>query len=142
MTEDGETRGRPIARDPKAISTSPTDPPFVAPPPGSPAYYGFQVLDDVTIDGFTLGKITDFEAEECHDGDAFVIAPDNSRAGLVWEVAENRYFEQVLAPEANRWGVWAVSFQHPMRNREDARRNLQAILPDLRKKWMEWRSAK
>jgi len=142
MTKDGEIRGQPIAMDPKAISTSPTNPPFVAPPPESPAYYGFQVLNDVTIDGFTLGKIPDFEAEHCDYGDAFVIAPDDSRAGLVWEVVETRYFKQVLTPEPSRWGVWAVSFQHDMRNHEDAMRNLKAILPELREKWIEWCNAK
>ena len=33
----------------------------------------FVVLDDVNVDGFTLGKITDWEAESCETGDAFVI---------------------------------------------------------------------
>jgi hypothetical protein len=52
-------------------------------PPGRCAvYYGFVVLDDVDVDGFTLGKITDWEAEPCETGDAFVIAPDGSRAGF------------------------------------------------------------
>jgi hypothetical protein len=41
---------------------------------------GSFILDDVTAEGFTLGKITDFEAEPCDEGDAFVIAPDGSRA--------------------------------------------------------------
>ncbi len=141
MADDREMRGRPIALDPNATSTSRTDPPFVAPPPGSPVYYGFQILHDVVVDGFTLGKITDFEAEPCAYGDAFVIAPDGSRAGLVWEIHERRYFEQILAATLDRWGVWGVSFQHPMRNREDARVNLQAILPELVKKWNEWRRA-
>jgi hypothetical protein len=35
-------------------------------------YHGFVVLDDVVADGFTLGKITDFEAEACETGDAFI----------------------------------------------------------------------
>ena len=35
-------------------------------------YSGFVVRDDVTADGFTLGKITDFEAGPCETGDAFV----------------------------------------------------------------------
>ena len=142
MAEERETRGRPIAVDPDAISTSPADPPFVNPPPGSPLYYGFQILHDVTLEGFTFGKITDFEAEPCDCGDAFVVAPDNSRAGLVWEISENRYFEQVLAPTPDRWGVWGVSFQEPMNSREDARRNLRVILPELVEKWNEWRRAK
>ena len=59
-----------------------------------PRTTGFVVLDDVSVDGFTLGKITDFEVEPCMEGDAFVIAPDGSRAGLVWEVCDPPYFRE------------------------------------------------
>ena len=41
------------------------------------------------VDGFTLGTITDFEAEPSHFGDAFVVAPDGGRGGLIWEVRRN-----------------------------------------------------
>jgi hypothetical protein len=54
--------GRPLAVDNKAKRVSPTQPAFVARPEGAPVYHGFVVLDDVTVDGFTLGKITDWEA--------------------------------------------------------------------------------
>ena len=60
--------GRPLAVDPDAQSASPTEPAFVARRVGAPAYHGFVVLDDVTSGGFTLGKITDFEAEPCDEG--------------------------------------------------------------------------
>ncbi len=59
-------------------------------------------LDDVVVEGFTFGKITDFDAEPCDMGDAFVIAPDGSRAGLVWEVGEKSYFRQVRPFESER----------------------------------------
>jgi hypothetical protein len=136
--ESQDPRGQPIALDPDALSASPTEPAFIARPTGAPVYHGFQVLDDVKFDGFTLGKITDFEVERCDYGDAFVIAPDNTRAGLVWEVQEPPYFEEVLPPDLNRWGVWAVSFQYPMTSRENARRNLGAVVPKLKEKWEEW----
>ena len=132
-------RGRPLALDPAAVSSSPDEPALIAPPKGSPAYYGFQTLTDVSVDGFTLGKIMDFEAEYCDYGDAFVIAPDNSRAGLVWECNDTSAFEEVIAPEPERWGVWAVSFPHPMNGRENARRNLESVLPMLKKVWESWR---
>jgi hypothetical protein len=45
--------------------------------------HSFPILDDVEVDGFTFGVITDFEAEPASDGDAFVVAPGGSRAGLV-----------------------------------------------------------
>jgi hypothetical protein len=131
--------GLPLALDPKATSALPTEPAFIAPPAGAPAYYGFAVLDDVSIDGFVFGKITDFEAEPSDYGDAFVVAPDDSRAGLVWEISDSRYFTEVCPIEDRRWGVWAVSFQLPMSDRENARRNLESILPMLKQKWDEWR---
>ena len=132
--------GRPLAVDNKAGSASPTEPAFVARPVGAPVYHGFVVLDDVTVDGFTLGKLTDWEAEPCEAGDAFVIAPDGSRAGLVWEVCDPPYFREVMPMEAARWGVWGVGFLPPMANRENARKNLESILPQLKSRWAEWNS--
>ncbi len=52
-------KGRPLAIDATARSASPTEPAFIARPDGAPVYYGFVVLDDINVDGFTLGKITD-----------------------------------------------------------------------------------
>jgi hypothetical protein len=97
------------------------------------------VLEDVVIDGFTFGKITDFEAESSLCGDAFVIAPDNSRAGLVWEVSDVPYFQEVCPLERERWGVWGVSFPFPMDDRKNVQRNLAFIFPPLKEKWEEWR---
>jgi hypothetical protein len=134
--------GRSLALDPLAKSASPNEPAFIAPPEGAPVYHGFQVLADVVVDGFTFGKISDFEAETCGEGDAFVIAPDNSRAGLVWEVSEDAYFREVCPPNANRWGVWGVSFPYAMISHESARRNLEYIIPQLKIRWEEWRSAR
>jgi hypothetical protein len=131
--------GRPLAIDHTAASASQNEPGFIAPPPGAPVYHGFQILSGVTADGFTFGKITDFEAEPCDYGDAFVVAPDNSRAGLVWEVSEKPYFQEVCALEPDRWGVWGVSFPHPMENHDNVRSNLESILPELKKRWEEWR---
>jgi hypothetical protein len=133
-------KGRPIAIDATAKSASPTKPAFIARPAGAPVYYGFVVLDDVNVDGFTLGKITDFEAEPCETGDAFVIAPDGSRAGLVWEVIDKPYFREVRSIETSRWGVWGVGFSLPMNSRENARRNLESILPELKLRWAEWKT--
>jgi hypothetical protein len=54
-------KGRPLAIDATARSASPTEPAFIARPDGAPVYYGFVVLDDVNVDGFTLGKITGYD---------------------------------------------------------------------------------
>ena len=137
--EQEKPTGRPLALDPAAESVARNQPAFIAPPAGAPAYFGFQVMEDVVVEGFTLGKISDFEAEPSTEGDAFVIAPDGSRAGLVWEVSETTYFEQVCPLEPRRWGVWAVSFPFAMDGRDNARRNLEFILPQLSEEWQRWR---
>jgi len=111
----------------------------VARPEGAPVYYGFVVLEDVSVEGFTFGAITDFEAEPCNAGDAFIVAPDGSRAGLVWEVSTKRYIEEVCPFEQGRWGVWAVSFPHPMSDRDNARKNLAAVLPNVKARWEDWK---
>jgi hypothetical protein len=139
MPKDQQPKGQPLAIDRKAPSASATEPAFIARPEGAPVYHGFAVLEDVNVEGFTLGAITDFEAEPTDAGDAFVIAPDGSRGGLVWEVCPNRYIEEVCAFEPDRWGVWAISFPYPMKDRDNARRNLAAVLPDLKGRWEEWK---
>jgi hypothetical protein len=139
MTDDEMAKGRPLALDPTAKSASPSQPAFLARPAGTPVYHGFQVLDDINVDGFVFGKITDFEAEPTDSGDAFVIAPDDSRAGLVWEVSGTKYFSEILPVEAGRWGVWGVTFPLEMTTRENVRLNLASVLPSLKKKWEEWR---
>lgn len=131
--------GRPLAIDPLATSASQTEPAFVARPPGAPVYHGFEVLSDVVVEDFTFGKITNFDGQVCEQGDAFVIAPDNSRAGLVWEVSDKSYFQEVSPLEPERWGVWGVSFPHPMTSHKNVRKNLESILPELKKRWQEWR---
>ena len=139
MSKDEEPKGKPVAIDPSAVSASPTEPAFAAPPKGAPVYHGFVVLDDVSVEGFTFGAITDFEAEPCDVGDAFVVAPDGSRAGLAWEVSPTAYIEEVRPFERERWGVWAVSFPYPMINRVNARKNLVAVLPELKARWEQWK---
>jgi hypothetical protein len=143
MTEKGKEpespAGHPLALDPLAESGSRTEPAFIARPAGAPVYHGFEVLSDFVVAGFTFGKITDFEIEICDEGDAFVVAPDNSRAGLVWEISDKPYFQEICAPEAKRWGVWAVTFPNAMTSRENVRKNLESILPERRKRWEEWR---
>jgi len=134
-------RGRRLATDPSAESARPGEPAFLARPAGAPVYHGFPILDDVEVDGFRLGMITDWETEPDVCGDAFVVAPDGSRAGLVWEVIEPPCFQEVMAPDASRWGVWAVGFPVPMTSRDNARRNLEAVIPELRSRWLQWKAS-
>jgi hypothetical protein len=65
-------RCRPVAIDASAESSQKDTPGFFARPAGAPVYHGFRTLDDVVVDGFTFCAMTDFEAEPCGGGDAFV----------------------------------------------------------------------
>lgn len=117
MKRSPKPRGLPIAIDPQAESASHSEPAFIARPDGAPVYYGFPILEDVSVEDFRLGVITDFELEGCEEGDAFVVAPDDSRAGLVWQVSQEPLFRALCPPEKGRWGVWEVSFPLPMTSR-------------------------
>ena len=138
-----ELRGRQIQIDEKAGSADSSLPAFIARPEGAAVYHGFPILNDVEIGGFKLGMISGFGGEWSNDdgmeGDAFVVAPDDSRCGLVWDVGDGVPFGEVLAPDANRWGVWAVSFELPMTSIENARKNLSAVLPQLKGCWIAWK---
>ena len=99
----GSADRKPLAIDRQAESADPSVPAFLAPPPGAPVYHGFPVIEGAAVMGFQLGMITNFLAAPDTAGDAYVIAPDGSRAGLVWasEVAEP-YFKQLVPPEDRR----------------------------------------
>jgi len=125
----------PLRLDADAQTGDPDLPAFLARPDGAPVYHGFPLLDDVEAEGFRLGMITDWETEQTDSGDAFVEGPDGRRAGLVWSVDSSAQFHEVLPPDRDRNGVWAVSFPFPMRSRDDARRNLTAIVPELKRRW-------
>lgn len=138
---DSPIGGHPLALDPEAASASDSLPAFLARPRGAPVYHGFPILDGTEVEGFRLGMISDWETEgDATNGDAFVVAPDGSRAGLAWDIGERAQVEAISPPEPNRWGVWAVTLPGPMRTRDDARRNLAAVLPLLRPHWDDWRS--
>ena len=79
--------------------------------------------------------ITDFLCEPALGGDAYVVAPDGSRAGLVWQSGSAPYFEEVLAPDEGRWGVWAAGLPLPLTTEDEARSYLAALLPQLRIRW-------
>jgi hypothetical protein len=79
----GRTSGRRPVTDEDAESADPALPAFLARPPGAPVYHGFPLIDGAEADGFRLGMITDLVSEPALEGNAYVIAPDGSRAGLV-----------------------------------------------------------
>ena len=97
-------------------------------------YHGFVIVPETCTDGWCLGTITEFEDPKgCTAGDAFVIAPDGSRAGLVWEVGSEA-LQEILPPDAERWGVYAIWFPHAIRTVADLVAAFRAVLPQLKEK--------
>jgi len=118
--------------DESAESAQPELPAFLAPPKNAPAYHGFPLLDGSELEGFKFGAITEPNgAEPASWGDAFVVAPDGSRAGIVWQ-AKGKPTPVVCAPSPGRWGVYAFRFTEPIRSEQDLVRNLHSVLPQLK----------
>ena len=125
------SRGRKILTDPSAQSEDPSLPGFLSKPEGAPVYHGFPVVGETMTDGWCFGAITDFsDPDGCSGGDAFVVAPDGSRAGLIWEVGDGPP-QQVLPPDEERWGVYSVWFPKTVRNVDDLVHCFRTVLPSL-----------
>jgi hypothetical protein len=133
--ERGGSAGWPMAIDPNAESASPDLPAFLAPPPGSPAYHGFPILDGVQVDGWRLGLITDSIDTDDTAGDAFVIAPDGRRAGLVWRIEQPSWFVELIGPEPGRFGVFEVAARSGPTSINATERFLREILPPIVDAW-------
>lgn len=125
--------GRPLRLDSNARSANSAEPPFVARPHGAPVYHGFPLVEATAVDGWVYGAITDFDApENARAGDGFVQAPDGRRAGIVWEVGTGA-FAEILPPDPDRWGVYAVWFPKPVQSEADLAECFRHVLPDLRR---------
>jgi hypothetical protein len=124
--------GQVLREDQSAVSSRAGMPAFLAPPADAPAYYGFPLLPNSEKDGFAFGAITTPRAgASAVWGDAYVVAPDGSRAGIVW-VTEGPVTEVVFPPEPTRWGVYQFRFEQAVESDADLVRNLHAILPRLK----------
>jgi hypothetical protein len=124
--------GREILQDKDARSRTPGRAAFLSPPSGSPPYYGFPLIPETETDGWVFGAITAYDDPEGADwGDAFVVAPDGSRAGIVWSVGEFE-IREIMEPDSARWGVYEVPFPRRVRDLADLLKGLRAVLPDLK----------
>lgn len=95
------------------------------------AYQNFPVIEETETRGWRFGAITALDdAEGCDYGDGFVVAPDGSRAGLVWETGDFPVRE-ILPPDDMRWGVYSVPFPRTVRTKGDLTECFRAILPEL-----------
>ena len=128
--------GRKLLID-AAKSSKAGEPAFLAKPAGAPVYHGFTVIEESETDGWRIGAIMEFVDQE--NGDAFVIAPDGSRVGLVWQVGDGE-LETIIKADKNRWGVYAVWFPAQIKSTNDFAMNFRHILPALRRKFEEIKS--
>jgi len=133
--DQSASRGLPLRLDPSAQSASDELPAFLAPPPDAPPYYGFPVFEDVTVDGWTLGLISDSFSDRSDWGDAFVIAPDGRRAGLVWQTEGAPFFESYIGNEGQRFGVFGMGVENPPYSPEEGRAFLREVLPRVKAEW-------
>ncbi len=110
MSENSEIdlKSRKLALDAKATTADGTLPAFLSKPEGAPVYHGFPIIEKTCTDGWCFGAITDYEdLDGCDSGDGFVVAPDGSRAGLVWDVGDGE-LAQIIPPDEERWGVYQI----------------------------------
>ncbi len=145
MNDVGErkTRGRPILMDDAAATSSPGVPAFLARPVDAPVYHGFPLVPESATDGWMLGLISDFGGPDAHYGDGYVVAPDGSRCGLVWECCRDaESFDAVLEPAPDRWGVYTVSVAGPLHGPTDTKSILAALRPHLEPHWRAWLAAR
>ena len=133
MMSDRETPdGLPIRVDPEAESADSRLPAFLARPEGAPVYHGFPLILETSTDGWCYGAITAFEDPKgCEAGDGFVVAPDGSRAGLVWSVGSFPT-EVVCEPTPDRWGVYSIAFPRTTRSIDDMIICFKHVLPELK----------
>jgi hypothetical protein len=121
-----------VREDADAVSASPDLPAFIAIPPGSPAYHEFPLLTGSEKDGYVFGVITDVHGDPPPSwGDAYVVAPDGSRAGIIWGYG-GEDVRVVSPPGPGRWGVYYFRFEHTVRSDADLIKNLHAVLPRLK----------
>ena len=131
MARDG---GLPIRVDATAASASKSLPAFLSRPEGAPVYHGFPIIEESRVDGWVFGTISNFEETDgCDWGDAFVIAPDGKRAGLIWQV-DDFAPQVVLPPTPDRWGVYGFAYTKFIRTTADFVVMCHSFLPELKRR--------
>jgi len=128
-----DAKGKPLRLDPTAESASAKLPAFLARPTDAPVYHGFAIVKESRIDGWVFGTISEYaDPDGCEWGDAFVIAPDGARAGIVWQV--DKFDPQVVRrPDDGRWGVYGFAYPTPIRTTADFVAMCHSFLPELRR---------
>ena len=130
-----------IKLDKKAKSLSKKLPAFLAPPKGAKAYHGFPLEDNLSIEGFNYGSITNYleiDSEEgCTSGDGYVEGPDGTRAGIAWEKGDKFSYSKMIGFEKDRWGVYYFKIPFGIKNLKDMKKAFLLMLPILKKYYSE-----
>ena len=96
-------------------------------------FHGYPVITATECEGWYFGAISDLvEFKNFDSGDGYVIAPDGSRAELLWQIGKGD-ITQVLPPDEQRWGAYAVWFPKSIRTLDDLVFGFRYILPNLQK---------
>ncbi len=134
-----QPEGVPLRLDPDAQSADSALRAFLARPDNAPVYHGFPMLElSRTDDGWCFGTISEPDCPEGSDwGDAFVVAPDGSRAGIIWEVGESK-IEVSVPPDEGRWGVFHVGFACQVHDEAGLVEQLREWLTELRRFHRSW----
>ncbi len=134
--KNGDDVTKPMLCNPESSSTNAGDPGFLSPPDGAVAYHGFPLVPEVCADGFCYGAISDFlhfdSDAGCSIGNGFVVAPDGWRAGLTWEVDDEKKYRMEHPPQGNRWGVYYFTVPHSVKTTDDMRDTFMFMLPKLK----------
>ncbi len=125
-------KGQRLRTDDAAPSADPKLPAFIAKPQNAPVYHGFALLENSEHEGFVFGTITEPNgAEPAEWGDAFVVAPNGSRAGIVWQIGEGEP-SVVCEPSEGRWGVYSFYFKGPISSEAELVAHLRPTVPILK----------
>jgi hypothetical protein len=125
-------KGQRLRFDEAAESADREMPAFLARPTHAPVYHGFPLLENSECDGFTFGTITEPNgAEPAEWGDAFVVAPNGSRAGIVWQIGRGEP-SVISEPGEGRWGVYGFYFEGPITTEADLVSHLRSVVPALK----------
>jgi hypothetical protein len=129
---DPIAKGQRMRLEEEASSADPDLPGFLARPPNAPVYHGFPLLKRSELEGFVFGVITEPNGTEPAEwGDAFVVAPNGSRAGIVWQVGKGEP-GVVCEPSEGRWGVYSFHFNGPITTEAELIKHLHSVLPSLK----------
>jgi hypothetical protein len=134
-------QGKLLRLDPDAASTDPSLPAFLARLVDAQVNHGFPLMEDSRADdGWSFGMISDPDCPEGRNwGDAFVVAPDNSRAGLVWHVGPPE-LEVSVEPDVSRWGVYAIGITREVHSRGELVEQFRVWLSELRRRHADWKA--